>query len=875
MRASSQHGVQRAARGGGLALAPTQASGGATTAATSGKAAQAKRFARSVARHVVHAERSVSSRLPLAKRTVLFESYGGNGLSCAPEALFREMAADPAFKGWRFIWSVDDPAKQQAAIEHLRGFHEFDVVKRMSPAYWHAVNTAPYLVNNMSFPVGFVKREGQVYINTWHGHPLKRMGHDVRGRIEDGRNVMRNFLAADVLLSSSRAMTERLYLDAFRLRNVFTGTILEEGNPRTDLQFNREAALSELGSLAPHLALEPGEKVLLFAPTWRGADYAAPQDQAESLVDAVELIQATVAPLGFRVMVKPHQVVAHELAENPDLERYLVPAHVAPNVALGVADVLVSDYSSIVYDFLATGRPVVHFVPDHEDYSTYRDVYDPVHRWPGEVARDAEELVNALGHVSAPGYVVPQRYFDAAARLASREDGGVARRVLDAVFKASLDPRRALVAPSDGRTKVLLYAGAMQPNGITASAEALLRHLDHTRYDVTVLLPFTAGNEKRRRRWNGLDRRVRLVFRYGPFAGGIGSAIVRRASTGFGRGSRMVNASMIKRAWSREWRRIFGEARFDYVIDFSGYAPFWGRLLQAGGARRSAIWMHNDMARDAGRTVKGKKFLRRGLEAVFRNYKDFDAIVSVSEDLDQINSTELAAFAPRGRFTWVSNTVDAGQIAMRAAEGRAPWTGSKPHFVMVGRLSPEKNHHRALEAFAALVKQRPDARLDVLGDGPLRGELMALRKELGLSRHVAFHGHVENPHPALAAARALVVSSDYEGQPMVILEAMALGTPVISVEFGSAESAFPQGGGTIVAPCVEALTEAMLNAIDADAPGAMFDGRSYNEEAMRRFEAIFPARSLQGPPARLDESAVSRHAGGAVPTRRAEASKAW
>ena len=93
-----------------------------------------------------------------------------------------------------------------------------------------------YLVNNATFPQQLAKRPEQVYVNTWHGVPLKHMGFDMPSGGSLSRNVMRNFLSADYLVSANAFMTETMYRDAYRLQGIFRGAVIEEGQPRTDRQ---------------------------------------------------------------------------------------------------------------------------------------------------------------------------------------------------------------------------------------------------------------------------------------------------------------------------------------------------------------------------------------------------------------------------------------------------------------------------------------------------------------------------------------------------------------------------------------------------------------------------------------------------------------
>jgi CDP-glycerol glycerophosphotransferase (TagB/SpsB family) len=174
-------------------------------------------------------------RTPLAERTVMYEAFFGNGVLDNPEAIFRHLLTQPDMQDLEHVWTLDDPAKHQTVVREFAGNPRVRFVKGDSPDYWRAMATAKYLVNNQTFPQLFAKRPGQVYLNTWHGVPLKHMGLDMAGiHKAHPRNIIRNMLNADFLVSASDYMTTTMYRRAYRLQGLFPGTVLEMGQPRMD-----------------------------------------------------------------------------------------------------------------------------------------------------------------------------------------------------------------------------------------------------------------------------------------------------------------------------------------------------------------------------------------------------------------------------------------------------------------------------------------------------------------------------------------------------------------------------------------------------------------------------------------------------------------
>lgn len=262
--------------------------------------------------------------------------------------------------------------------------------------------------------------------------------------------------------------------------------------------------------------------------------------------------------------------------------------------------------------------------------------------------------------------------------------------------------------------------------------------------------------------------------------------------------------------------------------------------------------------------------MARGLRAVFALYQQFDRLVSVSRSLSDVNRESLAAEygVDPERFTWARNLVDDTRVlrgvgqSLRELDGHPVdeltgealvpgWVDELERhvapswFVSVGRFSTEKNQARLIRAFAGVHAKRAEARLIVVGYGPLRDELERLVEKLGLEQVAFIVGPYQNPFPILAAADCFVLSSDYEGQPMVLLEAAIVGLPIVSVSFRSVGDALDAGQLEVVAQDDAALAEGMLAFLDGRLRPAGLDVASYTKLATDEFvNAVLPQRML-------------------------------
>jgi CDP-glycerol glycerophosphotransferase len=782
-------------------------------------------------------------RQPVVPGTVLYESFGGNGILCNPEALFRALLRAPDLEHLKHTWVRSSLDASRGKETEFAGRHDVTFVRRGSAKYYRALATSQYLVNNATFPPEFSKRVGQTYLNTWHGTPLKRMGYDMPDGAAESANVMRNFVAADYLLSQNPFMTETMYGRAYKLDGIFRGTIIEEGYPRVDRQF-----LDHTGAIAARQALDDagldlrGRKVVVYAPTWRGTSFNEPEQNLDEILAARNELQRSLDEEKWCVVVKLHQAAHSQAAGRADWRAILVPNSIPTNVVLGVADVLVTDYSSIFFDFLVTGRPIIFFTPDRSDYGVVRGLYQTAQQLPGPVFTDIAEAGQALsdvtrGQASAVGVA---EYSAAAAAFTPWDDGHAAERVIDIVFRGRTSGYRLHRFDLDTRPKILLHLGGMRPNGITSSGFDLVNSLDHERYDVSVTYP---GGPVAQRQL--AERPLHPAVRHFPRVGGMnGSKILhakRRLADRLGLTSLDLTDAAESALWEDEWVRCFGDSQFDSVIDFSGYGPLWARLLLHSPPATRAIWLHNDMAADAERTVHGKLIHARSLKVVFSHYDDYDKLVSVSSSLAAINRARLAVWAPPEKFVSTPNCIDGARIlALSEETGEliADLAPDEKIFVTTGRLSTEKNHARLIRAFARVHVRYPATRLVIIGAGPLADTLADLVHELDLVGAVTMTGQLNNPYAAMRQAHCFVLSSDYEGQPMVLLEAAVLGLPIVTVDFGSVADALPGGAALVVAQTTDTLADGMEQFLAGAVPAAGFDYRGYNLDAVESFYRV-------------------------------------
>ena len=293
--------------------------------------------------------------------------------------------------------------------------------------YLAALGRAPYLVTNIGMPGYYRKKRGASYLQTWHGTPLKRIALDIRGPAFAGDKrffdlVRRDVAKWDALVSQNPFSTAIL-----RKAFDYEGRILETGYPRNDLLSSAGAAERRKATRRA-LGLADSTRAVLYAPTWRD------ERTFDLKLDIAALHRRLGDSHAFLLRTHPHAPAAVDddlragsidVADHPDIRQLFL-----------AADVLVTDYSSAMFDFAVTRKPMLFFTYDLPEY---RDVtrgfyFDLEAEAPGPLLVTTEEVGDALEDLDAISERYTAAYDSFLERYSSLDDGAAAERVIDAFF---------------------------------------------------------------------------------------------------------------------------------------------------------------------------------------------------------------------------------------------------------------------------------------------------------------------------------------------------------------------------------------------------------------------------------------------------------
>ncbi|WP_282802339.1 CDP-glycerol glycerophosphotransferase family protein [Secundilactobacillus kimchicus] len=329
---------------------------------------------------------------PNEATTIVFESFGGRQVSDSPFAiykLFKEL-----YPGFNFVWSIDRSLKKfcrQNGIPY--------VVRRTSK-WVRTLEKSTYWISNARFPAWVRKPKYVTYIQTWHGTPLKKLGLDIENVSMPGTTTSKyhaNFVKEanrwDALVSPNDYST-RIFRSAFGFNNQ----ILKVGYPRNDELIN--ATPEDIVALKERLGIPLDKKVVLYAPTYRDNQFAEKGKYTFELPFSLDEFKAQFGE-DTVLILRMHYLIAnaldisdytdfvYDLSSHPDIsELYLV------------SDMLITDYSSVFFDYAYLKRPIL-FYP--YDYHLYKDelrgfYLDYEKDLPGEIANNQTDLMRGIAH---------------------------------------------------------------------------------------------------------------------------------------------------------------------------------------------------------------------------------------------------------------------------------------------------------------------------------------------------------------------------------------------------------------------------------------------------------------------------------------------
>lgn len=809
-------------------------------------------------------------KFKVRKKTVLYESFHGKNMSCNPYALFKELLSNNKYDNYIHIWVFDDLSKHQNTIREYNTCKNVYFVKYNSKKYLKYLATSEYLINNTSFPPLFVKRKEQIYVNTWHGVPLKCLGFDINNKTSTNIGFIRDFYQSDYMISANSFLT-KVYQNSYKLKNLYNGKIIEEGYPRVDnITSDKNYVINKL--IKDNVYIDKTKKIILYAPTWKGTSFTDPVNDIDKMILFKKTIEKKIDIQKYQILIKPHNSLLHFIEQNYKMD-YIIPISSDANEILSITDILISDYSSIFYDFLKTKKPILFYITDADEYLDYRGTYHSLDELPTPYTNDINVIIERINNIEFFHENNLKSYLKIRNWCEFLDEKNISSKIIEIVFENQENYN--IIYNYSKKTNILFNRGEILINGITMSLQNLLNSIDYDKYDISIYVD-KIKLKSELYFLNGINKNIRVISKYSVCNTTIFESIQLEFANNFCKYYKHFNFLFPNKVYKREIYRMFGNARFDYVFDFDGYDRFGAILMSQIPCKKRGIWLHSDMFSEFNNKYYFLKYL-------FSIYGDYDMLISCSMECNEINKRNLRSKNTFDKFTFVTNLLGKktytskikhffldgeifyqvedfekkeklipAEIPLSQRKDRIKGLNKKnikqdcnfqikktTKFITVGRCSPEKNHISLIEGFEMVLCEDQNCLLYIVGEGMNSVIEYDYIKEKKLEKNIIMTGNLKNPLELMRSCDCFILPSLYEGQGLVVLEARLLNMPIILTDFDSVSSVCLEGGQIIVGKDKNEIYRGLKMFLDGHVPiNYNFNPREYNTKGILEFEKL-------------------------------------
>lgn len=375
---------------------------------------------------------SFISVFPKDKNLIMFESFNGRQYSDSPRAIYEYIKNHHST--YKMVWSVDSRHIQQFKDQQI------EYVKKFSLKWLLLMPRAKYWVTNSRFALWMRKSKDTVYLQTWHGTPLKKLGVDIDDVQMPGTNTedyKKSFLYEsgkwDYLISPNRYSTE-----IFKRAFGFKGKMIESGYPRNDFLINQNHEIT-IRKLKEKARLPMEKKIVLYAPTWRDDEF---YDVGKYKFTVKLDLEQMKKELGdeYIVLLRMHYLVSENLdLSNFENFAYDFSQYEDIRGLYLISDILITDYSSVFFDFAILNKPIIFYVYDIEKYrDQLRGFYfDLEKNSPGPLLKTSKEVIDAIKEIEEKGFSYHENLEKFRQEFNYLEDGKATERVIKEVFNKS------------------------------------------------------------------------------------------------------------------------------------------------------------------------------------------------------------------------------------------------------------------------------------------------------------------------------------------------------------------------------------------------------------------------------------------------------
>jgi len=368
--------------------------------------------------------------------TIIFESFMGRKYSDSPKAIYEYLLKNKKYGNYKFIWLFKNPEQ----YKFLENNKNTIVLKYNSKESFKAYSKSKYWITNSRISNAIIKKKKQIYLQCWHGTPLKKLGYDIEvtgGNAMNSIKDIRKKYKIDAkkytyMLSPSNFCTEK-FTSAFNLKKLNKeNIILETGYPRNDFLINYQN--KDIDRIKKELEIPKDKKIILYAPTWRDNQHEASVGYTYKTEIDFDYLKKNLSN-EYIILFRAHYFVANSF----DFDKYKgfiydVSKYDEINDLYIISDILITDYSSVFFDYSILKRPIIFYMYDLEEYKNkLRDFYIDLKELPGNIVLKEQDLVKEIKNINSIKY--NKKYQEFNKKFTYLEDGQASKRVVKKILK--------------------------------------------------------------------------------------------------------------------------------------------------------------------------------------------------------------------------------------------------------------------------------------------------------------------------------------------------------------------------------------------------------------------------------------------------------
>ena len=759
----------------------------------------------------------------ISKTKVLFECQRGTDVT---GDILQMLLYFSDIKEYQLYLSYDarfkNDIKEKLRLYGCDGAH---LVERHTTRYYSVAAKCKYLINDYVFPYKLVKKQGQVYLNLWNETPVFKRGFEVLIGFRTIDDIQRSIFMTDYLMSAEDSAVSCM-LDDFNMKELYSGLFINQQRP--SIQALVDDRFDNV--LLEKVPLLKEKKCYLFIP-----DLNKEADERQNDFDVLR-VRSELDLLEKSLKDDEAVIVCATGRKTRKIDYSQFKRIIACPASIDITHIIHLAYGVIA----PIGDPTLAFANHIKNYVIYDQPNSDLYR--SHQMRPDCKWTNSLCKVSNVEdalNIVRKNQSTCISMDAACIKNDASEICKSIYYELISENERQIEQQYHSDNKVLMYGGNLNKNGMTTSLRNLLNLIEDER-QYYVLYRTNLLNKKKYNLKNVDHNRLIGISGTGyPTAWELLCLVLFTKCN--------ANYRWIKKYYyrfiEREYRKCFCNDHFESMVQFCGYEWYIISLFQMSKANR-AIFVHNDMLSEI--KTKGNQYINVIRDA----YRSYDHVALVADSLyDQIRSLG----GNEADISVVENCQDNRNVIRRAQETirfQKETTGNVTHedvleqklklyptvIMTIGRFSPEKQHELLISAFERFADSNEDACLIIIGGygAEYKNTLQQAKKSVFSDRIIVLKS-IDNPYPILKHASLFVLSSLYEGQPVVFFEAAALGIPVLGTDAPGITGFLNKYGGCVVDNSIEGLVSGFERFKEGKIKGLDINFENYNDERIKNF----------------------------------------